>query len=83
VRKERKEWYEDNSGWHNYNEWYDDRRRWAIGTAVTASAFRSLSCASSTVVVNGVTYYNCDNTWYNRAYRGGNVTYIVVNAPQQ
>jgi hypothetical protein len=28
-----------------------------------------------------VSYYNCGGTWYNRGYQGGNVTYIVVNAP--
>ena len=30
-------------------DWCDDRRRRRIGTALTLSAFRSLSCVSSTI----------------------------------
>ncbi len=49
--------------------------------SLTMAAFRALSCASSAIVVDGVTYYHCGPTWYSRAYTGGNVTYVVVNPP--
>jgi hypothetical protein len=48
---------------------------------LTHSAFRSLSCNSTTVVASGVTYYRCGNDWYSRAYQGSSVTYVVVAAP--
>ena len=67
--------------WRDHHEYYEDRWRFAVGASLTASAFRSLSCASNTVVVGGVTYYQCGSTWYQRSYTGGNVTYIVVTAP--
>jgi hypothetical protein len=53
----------------------------AVGTAITASAFSALTCSPTTVIVGGVSYYQCGGTWYSRGYEGGNVTYIVVNAP--
>ena len=34
------------------------------------------------VVVNGVTYYQCGSTWYQPAYQGSQVTYVVVNPPK-
>jgi hypothetical protein len=52
----------------------------AVGTAITASAFNALTYPPP-VLINGVSYYNCGGTWYSRGYQGGNVTYIVVNAP--
>jgi hypothetical protein len=69
VHKERREYHEDRS-----------RRRRA--RAITASAFRSLNCARETVIVNGVAYYRCGTTWYNQAYSGGSITYVIVTAPQ-
>ncbi len=63
------------------NEWHEDRWRFRVGMSLTMAAFRALSCASSAIVVDGVTYYNCGPTWYSRAYTGGNVTYVVVNPP--
>ncbi|MBW2398406.1 MAG: hypothetical protein JRG80_03940 [Deltaproteobacteria bacterium] len=67
--------------WDDRKEFYDDRRRFAIGATLTAATFRALSCASRTVVVNGISYYGCGSTWYNRAYAGGAVSYVVVAAP--
>jgi hypothetical protein len=49
--------------------------------SLTRSAFHTLNCATTKTVVNGVTYYGCGGTWYNRRYSGGQVTYIVVNPP--
>lgn len=55
---------------------------YAIGTVVTASTFATLPCTPTTVVVGGVTYYQCGPTWYSQAYSGGDVTYVVVEAPR-
>jgi hypothetical protein len=55
---------------------------YAIGTVFTANAYASLPCTSTTVLVSGITYYYCGTTWYQPAYPGGNVTYIVVNPPR-
>ena len=79
VQEDRQEFYEDN--YYGNSEWYEDRWRFAVGASITAAAFRSMTCTPTTVIVNGTTYYNCSGTWYNRAYSGGSVTYIVVNAP--
>jgi hypothetical protein len=78
VRSQRAEYAED---LYTYDEWSEDRWRWRVGASLTAASFRSLSCTPTTVVVGSTTYYQCGSTWYNRAYSGGQVTYIVVNAP--
>ena len=62
-------------------EYYEDRWRRQRARAITAATFRSLNCARTTVIVNGVTYYRCGTTWYNPAYQGGSVTYVIVTAP--
>ena len=83
ARKERREDWQDygDDVRDDRRDWYNDRYRYRVGASITYSTFRSLSCTSTTVHVNGVTYYRCDNDWYSRAYSGGNVTYIVVKAP--
>ena len=48
----------------------------AIGTTVVA-----LPPACSRVVVNGVSYYNCGGTYYQQAYNGPDVVYMVVQPP--
>ena len=79
---DRQEFRQDVYGeYQERNEWYEDRWKYAVGASLTAATFRTLTCASRTVVVNGVTYYNCGPTWYSRAYTGGSVTYVVVTAP--
>ena len=78
ARYQRAEYAED---LYTYDEWAEDRRSWRVGAALTASTFRSLSCTPTTVVVGSVTYYQCGSSWYNRAYQGGQVTYIVVSPP--
>jgi hypothetical protein len=54
----------------------------AVGTAITVSAFQAMSCPMTPVVVSGSTYYQCGTTWYQPAYQGGSVNYIVVNPPK-
>ncbi|MEE9607375.1 MAG: hypothetical protein V3U03_06505 [Myxococcota bacterium] len=82
AREDRQDYADDVRGeYQEHEEWYEDRWKRAVGASLTVSAFRSLQCASSTVVVNGVTYYNCGSSWYQRGYSGGNVTYVVVGPP--
>lgn len=38
-----------------------------------------MNCAYTTVVVGGITYYDCNGVRYERVYRGSEVTYIIVN----
>ena len=47
----------------------------AVGTASTASAFQSLSCPVTPVVVGG-------STRYQPAYQGSQEIYVAVNPPQ-
>ena len=44
-------------------------------------AYVTYAPCSTTVVVDGSTYYHCDSTWYSRGYEGGEVVYIVTSAP--
>ena len=53
-----------------------------IGATLTAAAFNAQKSSCSSVAVNGITYQQCGSTWYQPSYQGGDVTYIVVNAPQ-
>ena len=73
----------------DYDEHHDD---WAIfvtglalGSALTSASFNSMQsstgCALSEVVVNGLHYYKCGSTWYNRVIDGTNVNYVIVAAP--
>ncbi len=52
----------------------------AVGLAIGATV-ASLPPACSNVVINGATYYNCSGTYYQRAYDGPNVVYVVVQPP--
>ncbi len=79
VREDRQDFADDVRD--DRRDWYNDRYRYRVGVSITYSTFSSLSCTTSSVNVNGVTYYRCDNDWYSRAYSGGNVTYVVVKAP--
>jgi uncharacterized membrane protein len=65
----------------DHHEWHEDRWKRRAGAALTVSAFRALTCTTSTIVVGSVTYYRCGGTWYQRAHQGGDVVYIVVTAP--
>jgi hypothetical protein len=51
----------------------------AVGSMITAAA---LPPSCSTVSVNGITYQQCGNTWYQPQYSGSQVNYIVVNPPR-
>lgn len=79
VRSERREFREDIRG--ERHEWWEDRSRRRVGAVLTATAFRSLTCTPTVVIVNGVSYYSCNSVWYSRRYVSGSVTYVVVTAP--
>ena len=78
-RNDRRERVDDRR--YTNDEYYEDRYDYAVGVAVSSSHFHSQTCTVTTVAVQGTTYYQCSNTWYNRTYTGGSVTYTVVNAP--
>jgi hypothetical protein len=52
----------------------------AVGAAASRNYVTYVPCGN-TVFVNGVTYYNCDSTWYSRGSEGGSVVYIITSAP--
>jgi hypothetical protein len=52
-----------------------------VGTTLTVASWNALTCTRTSVIVDDVTYYSCGGTWYQPAYSGDSVTYIVVNAP--
>ena len=54
----------------------------AIGSTMTAAAFNQQKASCTTLIVNGMTYYQCGSTWYQPSSQGGNVTYIVVSPPK-
>ncbi len=53
----------------------------AAGIAIGATV-ASLPPSCSTEVINGVTYYNCGGTYYQPAYDGPNLVYVVVSPPR-
>jgi hypothetical protein len=62
-------------------EWHEDRWRRHRARHITRAAFRSLSCTTTVIVADGITYYSCGGTYYERVYQGGTVVYVVVTAP--
>jgi hypothetical protein len=62
-------------------EFVQDTRRYRVGMVFTAAAFGAMTCQTTIVVVNGISYSQCGSSWYQRGYAGGSVTYVVVNAP--
>ena len=60
---------------------YSDRRAFARGATYSSTWYRSQSCSDEVVVVDGYSYYRCDDVWFGRTYYGGEVIYTVVDAP--
>ncbi len=54
----------------------------AVTAAVVGSIVNTLPPSCSVVVVNGFTYQQCGNTWYQPQMTGSSTTYVVVNAPR-
>lgn len=53
-----------------------------VTAAVVGSMVNTLPPSCSMVVVNGFSYQQCGNTWYQPQLSGGSTTYVVVNPPQ-
>jgi len=50
----------------------------AIGTIISSS---SMSSSCTTMNINGISYKNCDGTWFKPFYENGNLQYKAVPAP--
>jgi predicted phage gp36 major capsid-like protein len=46
-----------------------------------AAPVSSLPCTPTVVPVGGANYYRCGSSWYNEAYTGSGVAYVVVAPP--
>jgi len=53
-----------------------------VTAAVIGSMVNTVPPSCSTVMVNGMTYSQCGNTWYQPQFSGSSTTYVVVNAPR-
>jgi hypothetical protein len=53
----------------------------AMTAVVVGSIVSSLPPDCTTVVVNGFSYRQCGNTWYQPQISGSSTTYVVVNNP--
>jgi len=74
--EDRRDYYDDR------RDDYQDRRRFARGGRYSAVWWTSNSCSQTVVVVvDGYSYYQCNDTWFSRTYYGGEVTYTVTDAP--
>jgi hypothetical protein len=78
--KERQEYYERQE-YKEYQEFREDRFQFVVGASLSMAAFRSLTCTSNKIIVNGTVFYSCGGHWYNPVYQGTQVTYVIVNAP--
>lgn len=77
--------------WDDHRHWDNDAGAFVagalVGGAIGAAAastntyVATLPCAPATVVVGGVTYFNCASSWYQQAHAGGQVTYVIVDPP--
>ncbi len=85
VRDYKKERREDRYDYRSERrERRQDRRRVrrVVGAiALGAVAYNALKCRHEEVIVDGFAYSRCGNKWYEPVHRGGDVTYIVVEAP--
>ena len=50
--------------------------------AVVGSIVNTLPPSCSTMVINGIAYQQCGNTWYQPQYAGTSVQYVVINPPR-
>jgi hypothetical protein len=52
-----------------------------VAPTAPVTAVAALPCAASPVHVNDVAFYQCDSTWFTRAYISGSVSYVVSTPP--
>jgi hypothetical protein len=68
----------------NVNVDVDDRRnggRYVAGALVAGAFISSLPSGCNTVVINGISYYDCNNVYYVESFQGTEVVYESVPAP--
>jgi hypothetical protein len=82
--------------WDGDWDWGDNGCCWGVGAGIVAGATAAavastydygdvvyaLPPACGTTVVNGISYYTCDGTWYQPQFVGQSVEYVVVAPPQ-
>ena len=54
----------------------------ALTAATVGAIVHSLPPSCTVTSLNGVTYQNCNGTWYQPQYVGTQVNYVVVNPPR-
>ncbi len=81
VRHSRHRGYARHEAREDRREWHEDRWRRRTGAVLTVSAFGALTCDYEEIIVDNIIYSRCDGNWYSRGNQGGEVVYIVVEAP--
>jgi hypothetical protein len=71
---------------------YNDNHGWGVAAAVATTAVVTAAVIGSTVntlppactvvMVNGMTYQQCGNVWYQPQFVGTTTSYVVINAPR-
>ena len=84
ARDDYKDFYEENG--YYYGGYYGPYPYGSSTTIIiSSSSFSSMQassgCTLTEVTVNGVRYFKCGSTWYNRVIDGTNVNYVIVSAP--
>ena len=80
VREDRQDYIDDEWDDHYHHGGAAFVTGVAVGAAASSNYVTHVPC-NTTVIVNNVTYYNCDSTWYSRGSQGGDVVYIITSAP--
>ena len=89
AREDWEDFYEEGGGGYYYGGYYGGYgypygypHTTVVITSLEFSSMQSdTQCTLSEVSVNGVRYYKCGSTWYNRVIDGTNVNYVIVSAP--
>ncbi len=79
----------DHDDWDDWDEWDDHpfataaaiTTGVAVTNAIIGSIVYSVPPQCVPVAVNGITYQQCGNTWYQPQYSGTTIQYIVVAPP--
>jgi len=50
-----------------------------LGAALTADQFYGISANCGTVTMDGLTYYQCGDYWYQSSYLDGEETYVIAD----
>jgi hypothetical protein len=78
VYEERQEFFEH----YSYPYWGYGYPYGGDRVFISINTYDSYECAKSSVVVEGKTYYRCDDGWYDRVSREGEVQYVAVPPPE-